>query len=127
MKVEVLSEGAAATEQVLRAKGLVKRYGGIHALADVDFELVSGEVHGLCGEDGAGKSTLVKILGGLVSLDAGEVVVDGSPLRPGHRTDPEVISIVHQELSIVPELSVLDNVLLGSKNVGEIYHRGRYR
>jgi ribose transport system ATP-binding protein len=114
-------------ESLLRATGLVKHYGGIHALTDVEFELAPAEVHGLCGENGAGKSTLVKILGGLVTPDAGEVVVGGAPLRLGHRTDPEVLSIVHQELSIVPELSVLDNVLLGSKQVGELYFRSRFR
>ncbi|HSV53079.1 MAG TPA: sugar ABC transporter ATP-binding protein [Burkholderiaceae bacterium] len=112
---------------VLVATGLSKRYGGVQALEDVGFELHQGEIHGLCGENGAGKSTLVKILGGFVKPDTGEVCVDGVPLTLGRKVDPSLISIVHQELSIVPHLSVLDNVMLGAREVGAIYRRARFR
>jgi ABC-type sugar transport system ATPase subunit len=112
---------------VLIAQGLSKRYGGVQALDDVCFELRAGEIHGLCGENGAGKSTLVKILGGFVTPDAGEVRVAGQLLPLGHKVDPSLISIVHQELSIVPHLSVLDNVMLGAREVGAIYRRGAFR
>jgi ABC-type sugar transport system ATPase subunit len=111
---------------MLTARGICKNYGGIAALRSVDFDLDRGEIHGLCGENGAGKSTLVKILGGLVAQSSGEVEVSGVVLKPGRRTDPRLISIVHQELSIVPDLSVLDNVLLGDERVGELYLRGRF-
>ena len=112
---------------VLVATGLSKRYGATQALDDVGFELRAGEVHGLCGENGAGKSTLVKILGGYVVPDSGQIVVDGEPVKLGHRPDPSLISIVHQELSIVPHLSVLDNVMMGAPEVGALYLRGRFR
>lgn len=118
--------GAETPRRILDVKGLRKAYGGIIALKKVDFELEPGEVHGLCGENGAGKSTLVKILGGLVAPTEGGIVVDGTALTPGHRTDPRLISIVHQELSIIPDLSVLDNVLMGDDRVGELFLRGRY-
>ena len=115
------------TDPVLRVQGLVKSYGGIKALRGVDFELRSGEIHALCGENGAGKSTLVKIIGGLAVANEGEVIIDGLTLKPGQRTDPRLLSIVHQELSIIPHLSVLDNVLIGDPEVGELYLRRRYR
>lgn len=110
----------------MHARDLAKNYGGIKALDGVSFELRPGEVHGLCGENGAGKSTFIKILGGFVVPGKGNVMVNGKLLRPGRRTDPSLISIVHQELSIIPHLSVLDNVMLGASEVGEIYIRRRY-
>lgn len=111
---------------VLSANGLSKTYGGIAALDNVGLELRAGEIHGLCGENGAGKSTFIKILGGLVAQDHGDVIVDGERLKPGRLTDPRSISIVHQELAIVPAISVLDNVVMGSA-AKLFYHRGSYR
>jgi ribose transport system ATP-binding protein len=111
---------------VLDVRNLSKTFGGVVALRQVDFELRTGEIHGLCGENGAGKSTLVKILGGLVSPSDGKILIDDTPLKAGRRTDPRLISIVYQELSIIPDLSVLDNVLLGDQAIGEIYLRGRF-
>ncbi|KVD46807.1 ABC transporter [Burkholderia sp. ABCPW 11] len=114
------------SDSILIAQNLSKRYGGIQALRDVNFELGRQEIHGLCGENGAGKSTIVKILGGFVKPDSGSITVDGQSLPLGERVDPRVISIVHQELSIVPHLSVLDNIMLGASEVGMIYLRNRY-
>lgn len=111
---------------ILDVRGLRKTYGGVVAIKNIDFELRAGEIHGLCGENGAGKSTLVKILGGLVAPTEGDVKVAGVPLKPGRRTDPRLISIVHQELSIIPDLSVLDNVLIGDPTSGEFLHRARH-
>ncbi len=114
------------TDSILIAQNLSKRYGGVQALRDVSFELGRQEIHGLCGENGAGKSTVVKILGGFVKPDTGTIAVDGEPLVLGERVDPRLISIVHQELSIVPHLSVLDNVMLGAPEVGPVYLRKRF-
>lgn len=111
---------------VLRVASLRKSYGSFEALKSVDFELRSNEIHGLCGENGAGKSTLVKILGGIIPSTSGEIIVDGQLLRSGKRTDPSLISIVHQELSIIPALSVLDNVLMGHARVKQFYLRNRH-
>jgi ABC-type sugar transport system ATPase subunit len=107
-------------------EGLRKTYGGVQALVDVDFNLARGEVHALCGENGAGKSTLVKIISGLTTSNSGRVVVDGVELRPGHKTDPRLVSIVYQELSIIPHLSVLDNALLGDTSVRGFYLRHKH-
>ncbi|MBP0624803.1 sugar ABC transporter ATP-binding protein [Cupriavidus consociatus] len=119
--------GLGAVPSLLSARNLTKHYGGVKALTGVSLELAPGEIHALCGENGAGKSTFIKILGGLVSPDDGSITVDGQQLRLGHRTDPKLISIVHQELAIVPTLSVLDNIMLGGADQGEIYRRSQYR
>ncbi|MBB5399067.1 sugar ABC transporter ATP-binding protein [Paraburkholderia youngii] len=116
-----------AVPSLLCARNLTKHYGGVKALTGVSLELAPGEIHALCGENGAGKSTFIKILGGLVQPDDGEITVDGHQLKLGHRTDPKLISIVHQELAIVPTLSVLDNILLGGADQSEIYRRSQYR
>ena len=58
-------------------RGLSKHFGGVQALADVDLEIVRGAIHGLVGENGAGKSTFGKIISGVIGYDEGEVVVDG--------------------------------------------------
>jgi ribose transport system ATP-binding protein len=123
-------DGAPAAEiaeerALLRVAGLHKRFGGVHALTGVDFTLRPNEIHALVGENGAGKSTLVKVLAGLVAPDSGEILLDGEPLRDGRsgRTDPSKIAVVFQELSIVPALSVLDNVFLGNVRVGRVYRR----
>ena len=112
---------------LLQATGLIKTYGGIVAVDGADLDVRPGEVMGLVGENGAGKSTIVKILAGLASPTEGTVTVDGQLIRPGRRTDPSVVSVVHQELSVVPALTVLDNVVVGAKGVGELYRRSRLR
>jgi ABC-type sugar transport system ATPase subunit len=91
-------------------------------LDGLDLELASGEVHALVGENGAGKSTFIKILSGAVAPDAGHVTLDGKPLPAG---DPLAVrflgvSTVHQEFTLVRDLSVTDNVFLGRE-------RGRWR
>ena len=111
---------------ILSASHISKRYGGVFALNDVSFSLEKGEILGLCGENGAGKSTLVKILGGHVTPDEGRLVIDGQTIEFGQRVDPALITIVHQELSILPDLSVLDNITLGIKEKGLIYRRSKW-
>jgi len=100
---------------LLTARGLSKSYGGVRVLDGVDFELHAGEVHALVGENGAGKSTFVKILAGAVRAESGGVALRGAPLPAG---DPLAVrrlgvSVVHQEFTLVPELDVVDNVFLG--------------
>jgi ABC-type sugar transport system ATPase subunit len=92
-----------------------KRFGGVTALAGVDFELRAGEIHALLGENGAGKSTLIKILGGVHRADAGEIRVHGQFENIRDIADAERLGIrlIHQELSLAPNLSVAENIFLG--------------
>jgi D-xylose transport system ATP-binding protein len=96
---------------------VVKRFGGVTALAGVDFAARAGEVHCLCGENGAGKSTLIKILSGVYPHGAyeGTIYVDGRETRfHGPRDAIRAgIAVIHQELALVEELSIAENLFLG--------------
>jgi ribose transport system ATP-binding protein len=100
---------------LLELRGISKSFGGVAALTDVDFSLNRGEVHGLVGENGAGKSTMMKIIAGVHTEYDGTMRVDGETVRFRSTRDARDsgIGMVHQELSIVPDLSVAENVLLG--------------
>ena len=100
---------------LLTLTGVAKRFGGITALENVDFELRRGEIHALLGENGAGKSTLIKVLGGIHHPDAGTIRIDGQIARIRSVTDAGRygVRIIHQELSLAPNLSVAENIYLG--------------
>ena len=100
---------------VLELRGISKRFPGVVALNDVNFDLRAGEVHVLVGENGAGKSTLVKILSGIYQPDEGEILLDGQTitLPDPHAAQQAGISTVHQELNLVPHLDVGRNMYLG--------------
>ncbi|PKQ06758.1 MAG: sugar ABC transporter ATP-binding protein, partial [Alphaproteobacteria bacterium HGW-Alphaproteobacteria-10] len=98
-------------------RGVGKSFGGVVALADVDFTLRAGEIHGLVGENGAGKSTTMKIIAGVHHDYRGEMRINGRPIRlrsPREALDAGV-GMVHQELSIAPDLTVAENVFLGKQ------------
>ncbi|MFD9740700.1 sugar ABC transporter ATP-binding protein [Umezawaea sp. NPDC059074] len=100
---------------VLEARGIDVRFGGVHALRDVDLVLRAGRVHALLGENGAGKSTLIKCLGGLVRPTAGTLAWEGRTVDLAHPADARRlgISVLHQELELAPVLSVAENLALG--------------
>jgi ribose transport system ATP-binding protein len=106
-------------EPVLEAISVSKRFGGVMALREVDFDLNPGEIHALMGENGAGKSTLMKILSGVYTDYEGAVSVDGQIRRFAGVRDAEAagVAIIHQELNLVPELSVADNIFLGRERL----------
>src|SRR5438132_10295159 len=105
-----------AERALVSARGIYKHYGGIRALADVSLDIGSAEIHALVGENGAGKSTLVKIMTGAEKQDAGQVLVDGREAQLTPEKARELgIGAVYQEPSLVPALTVLDNVFLGSE------------
>jgi ribose transport system ATP-binding protein len=119
---------------ILELQGIVKRFPGVVALAGVDLDLRAGEVHVLLGENGAGKSTLVKVLAGVHRPDAGEIRVDGRPVRLGSPRDAQAlgISTIHQELALVPDMTVAENVFLGreplaSRRLGIVDRRALVR
>ena len=100
---------------LLEVRGVSKRFPGVIALDQVNLEIAKGEVLALCGENGAGKSTLMKILGGVYQPDAGEILVDGQPVKIANVTDAMKygIAFIHQELNILDNLDVAANVFLG--------------
>jgi ribose transport system ATP-binding protein len=100
---------------LLEMRGMSKHYPGVEALRDVDLRLDAGECLALCGENGAGKSTLIKLLGGALAADAGEIRIDGRPVRitTPHAAQRLGISLIYQELNLVPQLSAQQNIFLG--------------
>ena len=106
---------AEAERPVIEAKGLVKRYGRVVALDHADFELRPREILGVIGDNGAGKSTLIKVLAGAVVPDAGEVLMDGSPVHFRTPMDARAAGIetVYQNLALSPALSIAENMFLG--------------
>jgi ribose transport system ATP-binding protein len=116
------SETVPAGPALLELRRIRKSFGGIEALSDVDFTLNAGEVHGLVGENGAGKSTMMKIIAGVHGADEGTMRLGGHIVRFRSARDARDagIGMVHQELSIVPELSVAENIALGTQPVNRI-------
>ncbi|WP_266366167.1 sugar ABC transporter ATP-binding protein [Tellurirhabdus rosea] len=106
---------------LLTVRRLSKSFPGVRALQDVQLTLRRGEVHGLMGENGAGKSTFMRILMGLETPDSGEILLEGTELRPGNVRENlrRGISMIHQEMLVVPELTVAQNIFLGKEKKGQ--------
>ena len=111
------------SDLLLEARGISKHFGGIDALSEVDLEIRPGEVMALMGENGAGKSTMAKIVAGIERPDSGTLRWDGSQVafRDTRDAARAGIAIVLQELSLVPDLSVAENIFLGRQDA---YRRG---
>ncbi|NRO96935.1 ATP-binding cassette domain-containing protein [Paraburkholderia sp. NMBU_R16] len=104
--------GEGASDPLLRVEGVSKHYGGVRALEDVRFSCRAGSIHALLGENGAGKSTFIKILSGVVQPERGRIVLGGMPVSfptPAAAADAG-ISCIFQELSLLPDLTVADNI-----------------
>lgn len=100
---------------LLKMEHIHKRFPGVYALRDVQLELLPGEVHAILGENGAGKSTLIKILGGIYTKEKGEIYIDGQEVNISSVDDARAagVSVIHQELVLVPYLSIAENIFLG--------------
>lgn len=100
---------------LLKVSNLSKSFFGVQVLDGVHFELNPGEVLGLVGENGAGKSTIMKILGGVHHPDGGSIELNGQQLRTGHPLDSERagIATVYQEFNLLPNATVAENIFLG--------------
>ncbi|WP_341830368.1 ATP-binding cassette domain-containing protein [Trueperella pyogenes] len=100
---------------LIEAKGITKRFPGVLALDDAQFALHPGEVHALVGENGAGKSTMMKVLGGIYTPDTGSIFLDGKETCISGPLDAQNkgISIIHQELNLMPDLTVAENIFFG--------------
>ena len=102
-------------EPILKARGLVKRFGRVTALDGCDFELYPGEILGVIGDNGAGKSVMIKSLSGAVQPDEGEVYLDGKQVQFQSPVDARNAGIetVYQTLAVSPALSIADNMFMG--------------
>jgi ABC-type sugar transport system ATPase subunit len=111
----VTSEASPDSPPVLELLEAWKRYGGVPVLRGVSFSLRPGRIHALVGENGAGKSTLVNILSGVVEYDAGALHLDGVPVRFQSPLEGAAagIHLVHQELALLTQSTVVENVFLG--------------
>jgi ABC-type sugar transport system ATPase subunit len=105
----------AATEPAVELRGVSKRFGATLAVADVDLSIRRGGIHGLVGENGAGKSTAGKIITGVLRPDEGELIVLGEPrhFRGPRDALAAGVAVISQELSLVPDRAVVENVFLG--------------
>ena len=103
------------SQYILEIRHVRKEFPGVVALDDVSLYLKRGEIHALVGENGAGKSTIMKILAGIYTMDSGEILFDGKPFaarRPVEALE-KGISMVHQELDLIPDMTVEANVFAG--------------
>jgi fructose transport system ATP-binding protein len=103
------------SETVLEARNIVKRYGHVTAVNGADFDLRGGEVLAVIGDNGAGKSSLIKVLSGDVIPDSGEVLLDGRLVhfRSPHDAQQAGIETVYQDLAMAPALDIATNLFLG--------------
>jgi fructose transport system ATP-binding protein len=106
---------------VMQAKGLVKRYGQVTALDGTDFELRAGEILAVIGDNGAGKSSLIKALSGATIPDAGEIILDGQPVHFKSPMDARRsgIETVYQDLAVAPAMTIAENLFLGRELLRE--------
>ena len=107
-------------EPLLCLSGIIKRFPGVVALDHVDFELRAGEVHSLMGENGAGKSSLLKVLTGVYQPEEGQILLSGRQIHPKSPANAAElgISAVYQEVNLAPNLTVAENVCLGREPRG---------
>ncbi len=116
------------TDLFLDLQGIGKRFGGVHALREVDFDLAAGEVHCLVGENGCGKSTLIKIIAGVLAPEpGGRIAIGGEAI--GHLTPVSSvrrgIQVIYQDLSLFPNLTVAENIGIGH-HVGRSFTPARW-
>ncbi|MCE2472078.1 MAG: sugar ABC transporter ATP-binding protein [Anaerolineae bacterium] len=102
-------------DALLELRGIDKHFPGVHALKDAQFDVRRGEVHALIGENGAGKSTMIKIVSGVYQPDTGEILLDGRRVAFNNPREAHAagIATIYQELGLYPELSVAENIFMG--------------
>lgn len=117
--------GRPLTERLnpaLRVIGLAKHFGGVQALSDVTFEVWPGEVVALVGDNGAGKSTIVKVVSGVLAPDTGEIMVDGQRAAINSPAEARALGVhtVYQDLALADNLDSVENLYLGNELVRRI-------
>lgn len=118
-------EKPTVTSPILELRGIKKAFPGVLALDGVDFDLRPGEIHCLMGENGAGKSTFIKVITGVHSPDEGEIVLDGKSVvfHSPRDTQAEGIAAIYQHVTAYPHLTVTENIFMGHEQVTPITRR----
>jgi ABC-type sugar transport system ATPase subunit len=106
-------------EVLLELRGIEKHFGAVRALQDIDLELRAGEVTALAGDNGAGKSVLIKCISGIHEPDAGEIRFEGRPVHIRNPRDASALGIetVHQDLALCDNLDIVQNMFLGREQL----------
>src|SRR5215213_6171229 len=102
-----------STQPLLSFRGIVKQFGGTLAVAGVDLDIAAGQVHALLGANGAGKSTIIKMLAGVYAADRGEILFKGRVIHPRTEIDRLPIAFIHQDLGLFDWMTVAENVAIG--------------
>src|SRR5215211_8177944 len=107
------------SDVILEMRNITKTFPGVKALDNVTFSVKQGEIHALVGENGAGKSTLMKVLSGVYPFGSyeGEIYFEGNEVRFQNINQSEEVGlvIIHQELALIPYLSIMENLFLGNE------------
>ncbi len=116
---------ATKSAPVLELRGISKAFPGVQALSDVHFDLKPGEIHGLMGENGAGKSTFIKIITGVHEPDEGQVLLDGEPVafRSSMEAAQNGVAAIYQHVTAYNDLSVAENIFMGHEKVTGVTRR----
>ena len=116
-------------EPVLKLTSISKTFPGVKALDGVHFELMPGEIHALMGENGAGKSTFIKIITGVYAPDGGEIFIDGEPVQIRTPLDAQTrgIAAIYQHVTCFPDLSVAENIFMGHEQTAIPFRRIDWR
>ncbi|MGY4594365.1 ABC-type sugar transport system ATPase subunit [Bradyrhizobium sp. GM22.5] len=127
MSTAALAVEPASPVPLLELRDISKEFPGVKALDDVSFAVFPGEVHMLLGENGAGKSSLMKVLCGAYRADAGEFYYRGEPVAIHSAADAQKlgIAVIFQEFSLVPHLDIAQNIFLGREPKGRIHRHDR--
>src|ERR1700720_3483393 len=117
-----MSQSEQQTDDAVGMIGIAKSFGGVAALENVDFSVRKGEIHALLGGNGAGKSTVLKMLSGVHKPDKGEIWINGVKLE---EHTPEAarrlgIAMIFQEMSLIPSLTVAQNIFLTREPKGAL-------
>src|SRR5660398_112747 len=115
MAGEIMTDNFEKDKNILKTEKIGKEFNGVWVLRNIDFDLKEGEIHSLVGENGAGKSTFIKILSGVHKPSEGEIFIEGKPVQFKNVRESEDIGIrtVHQEINLVPYFNAYENIFIG--------------
>ena len=109
----------SSTDPILSLRGIGKSYGAVNAVIDVDLDIMRGEVIAICGDNGAGKSSLIKIISGAEEPTSGQICFNGKDVSFRSPSDAleQGVATIYQDLALAPRLSIVQNIFLGSELV----------